>query len=90
MSARGRRSPKSNVNALEFIAWLDTRRKYERDVDNYERQYINGVWVDHDTRRELRRYRNGHIATLRISTITRILNKFNLTYEDYQHGSSNP
>lgn len=88
MSAAGRRSPRANVDALLFVAWLDSLSTHEEDVDGRLRLYINNVHPDADTKRELRRYRNGHVATLRPSTVSRLLSYLNLNMEDLPSGSS--
>lgn len=81
-----RRSPRRNVDASTFVQWLDNRRSDVLDIDRVHRAYIHGVWLDPDTRRELRRYRNQTVRSIRPETAERILNIFNYTLEDYNNG----
>lgn len=85
---RQRRSPKRNVDAPTFVAWLDSQAVYAVDLDSVRRVYINNIWVDPTLKRELRRYRNGQVKTLRPEVAAHIANTFNLSMEDFQHGSS--
>jgi hypothetical protein len=87
MSARKPRYPKDSLDALEFVKWLDSQREYSLDTDGTTRVYVNGVWLDPDFKRELRRYRNGHIVTIRTDTAKRLLSILNLSLGDF-HGRS--
>lgn len=73
-----RRPPVQNVDALGLIQFLDSHATMEEDLDHVTRSYINGVWVDANTKRELRRYRHQHVLTVRPRTLTRLLTQFNL------------
>lgn len=84
MSVRRRKSPFDNVDAVQFIAWLDSLSTYDADVDGKTRLYINNVHPEPDIKREIRRYRHGHVATLRLSTANRLSSYFNLKLEDMQ------
>lgn len=84
MSVRKRRSPVANVDAVQFIGWLDSLSHYDADVDGKTRLYINNVHPEPDIKRELRRYRHGHVVTLRAHTANRLSSYFNLKLEDMQ------
>lgn len=88
MSADRRKSPKSNVSAVELTAWLDQLSSLDHDVDGKTRLYINNVHPDPIMKRELRRYRNGQVRSLRPVTVQRVLTYFNLKLEDMPHGKS--
>lgn len=77
------KSPKNNVDAGAFSAFLDAHKHRDLDLDDIERVYINNVWIDPTLKRILRRYRNGHIRTLRPAVATRILTQLNFTLEDF-------
>lgn len=87
MSVRERRSPKGNVDAVEFITWLDSFSSHDDDVDGKQRLYINNVHPDEVVKRELRRYRHGQVLSIRTVTAERIATYFNLNLRDMnQHG----
>jgi len=71
-----RRSPSRNVPADELIEFLD--RYAIIDVGADPRSYINNVWVDPIHKREIRRWRNGHVRSVRPETARNLLNFFNL------------
>lgn len=48
----------------------------------YRRRTLNGRVIDPTTQRELRRYRNGQVRTIRMSTLIPLLVKFNLSYKE--------
>jgi hypothetical protein len=73
-----RRPPKENVDAQELVRFLDTHATLEADLDGVTRSYINNIRVDLITKRELRRYRNQHVLTVRPRTLNRLLSHFNL------------
>jgi hypothetical protein len=73
-----RRSPKRNVTAAELVEFLDTYATIGVDIDRAQRSYINNVWVDAIHKRELRRYRNGHVRSIRPETLDQLLQHFNL------------
>jgi hypothetical protein len=73
-----RRSPKRNVSAVELMEFLDTYATIGVDLDRTQRSYINNVWVDAIHKREIRRYRNGHVKSIRPETLQRLLDNFDL------------
>jgi hypothetical protein len=75
---RSRKSPKRNVTAIELVAFLDAHATLNVDLDRTRRSYINGVWVDPLHKREIRRYRNGHVRSIRPETLEELLTYFNL------------
>lgn len=76
-----RRRPFKNVDAGDFLAFLEGYLTRPLDLDGVRRTYLNGVHLDPSHRRELRRYRNGQVASVRPSTAHRIADHFNLTQE---------
>jgi hypothetical protein len=73
-----RRSPRHNVPASEVLALLDTYATISTDLDGQTRSYINGIWVTPTWKREIRRWRNGQIRTIRLSTLNELLDFFDL------------
>ena len=73
-----RRSPRRNIDAADVVALLDSRATIEVDIDGVTRSYINGVWVTPTWKRQIRRWRNGHVRSLRPETLAELLNYFNL------------
>lgn len=73
-----RRSPKRNVPAVDLMAFLDSYATMDVGLDRTPRSYINNVWVDENHKRVIRRYRNGHVRSIRPESLTELLNYFNL------------
>lgn len=87
MSAREQRhSPYVNIDAVQFIAWLDSLRTYEPDVSGVDHVFINGVHLDPAMKRTLRRYRNRHVQSVRTITASKLLKQLNLKLEDMPNG----
>jgi hypothetical protein len=78
-----RRSPRRNIPASTFVQWLDSHRRWGVDLEGYERPFINGFEIDKDTKREIRRWRNGHVLSIRPEVAQRIADMFNLTMEEF-------
>jgi hypothetical protein len=78
VAAMKRRSPKRNVSAAELMEFLDSYATIGVDLDRTQRVYINNVWIDPIHKREIRRYRNGHVRSIRPETLELLLEHFNL------------
>lgn len=75
---RTRRSPRRNITATDLMDFLDRYATIEVDLDLISRSYIHGVWVDPVHKREIRRYRNGQVKSIRPETLQNLLSYFNL------------
>lgn len=84
---RTRRSPHANIVSADFVQWLDNQRDYVLDLDDVHRVYINGHWLTPTLKRELRRYRNGTVTSIRTTTATTILTQLGFTMEDFTNGN---
>lgn len=73
-----RHSPHRNTPAAELIDFLDAHAILDVDIDGVQRGYINGVWIDSLHKREIRRYRNGQVRSIRPESLSKILEFFNL------------
>lgn len=72
------RSPRKNIPAADVVAYLDKHAIVDRDSDGVRRSYINNVWVDSTYKRIIRRWRHGHVRSIRPATVRILLDHFKL------------
>ena len=80
--SRTRRPPHDAVPAALVVAVLDefTRRRREGSPAR-ERTFLNGEPLQDGDRRMIRRWRHGHVGNVRVSTVTKMLEKYHLPSE---------